>query len=413
MQRDAQTEAEVFAEIKNVEKLLTLLSTSSSDLNVRDNEEITKLYHSTLAIRPKLIELIGKYSQKKDDFTQLNEKFIKARRDFENLLETSMSQPPPQQYGRPNHQPAYSYGGGGGVGAPPSDYPPHGAPPGDPQRFYSPSKGQGPYQPPSAQHASQNAPTPFFVVPKPAPSSNPMPSQPQRNPSAGKPPVQGMGGGAGERRPQSTYDNPQELATGMYDSPIDPRQQPPNPHFPNLPPLQQQQQAGDNYSPSLYSPTSPGGGAGAGGGEYPPYNAYHAPPAQQPPQPPQAQHPSPHPSPGPYPVLAQDPTPAQPNYPPQQQQGGYPPQPQAQPPYAPPGGLPPQQQPPQAQAPYAPPGGGLQQQQPPFQPHGGGLQQQQHPSFAPQAAPSAPADYYRTQGGPGNELFMDRNAPPA
>lgn len=41
MQRDAQTEAEVFAEIKNVEKLLTLLSTSSSDLNVRDNEEIT------------------------------------------------------------------------------------------------------------------------------------------------------------------------------------------------------------------------------------------------------------------------------------------------------------------------------------------------------------------------------------
>ena len=29
------------AEIKNVEKLLTLLSTSSSDLNVKDNEEIT------------------------------------------------------------------------------------------------------------------------------------------------------------------------------------------------------------------------------------------------------------------------------------------------------------------------------------------------------------------------------------
>ena len=65
LQREAQMEAEVFGEIKNVEKLLTLLSTSSSDLNVRDNEEITELYHSTLAIRPKLIELIGKYSQKK------------------------------------------------------------------------------------------------------------------------------------------------------------------------------------------------------------------------------------------------------------------------------------------------------------------------------------------------------------
>ena len=65
LQREAHMEAEVFAEIKNVEKLLTLLSTSSSELNIRDNEEITTLYHSTLAIRPKLIELIGKYSQKK------------------------------------------------------------------------------------------------------------------------------------------------------------------------------------------------------------------------------------------------------------------------------------------------------------------------------------------------------------
>lgn len=68
LQREAQMEAEVFGEIKNVEKLLTLLSTSSSELNVRDNEEITELYHSTLAIRPKLIELIGKYSQKKGQY---------------------------------------------------------------------------------------------------------------------------------------------------------------------------------------------------------------------------------------------------------------------------------------------------------------------------------------------------------
>lgn len=70
LQREAQMEAEVFAEIKNVEKLLTLLSTSSSELNVRDNEEITTLYHQTLSIRPKLIELIGKYSQKKGALTK-------------------------------------------------------------------------------------------------------------------------------------------------------------------------------------------------------------------------------------------------------------------------------------------------------------------------------------------------------
>lgn len=40
--READMEAEVFGEIRNVERLLALLSTSSgSDLNVRDNEEIT------------------------------------------------------------------------------------------------------------------------------------------------------------------------------------------------------------------------------------------------------------------------------------------------------------------------------------------------------------------------------------
>ena len=65
LQQEARMEAEVFGQIKNVEKLLTLLSTSASDISTRDNEEITELYHSTLAIRPKLIELIGKYTQKK------------------------------------------------------------------------------------------------------------------------------------------------------------------------------------------------------------------------------------------------------------------------------------------------------------------------------------------------------------
>ncbi|MCJ1300010.1 ESCRT-0 subunit protein hse1, partial [Hypocenomyce scalaris] len=129
LQREAHMEAEVFAEIKNVEKLLTLLSTSSSELNVRDNEEITTLYHSTLAIRPKLIELIGKYSQKKDDFTQLNEKFIKARRDYESLLEASMSQPSQSPYLRQG-QPTYGY--------PPRGYPSQGPPPQqDPGQYYT------------------------------------------------------------------------------------------------------------------------------------------------------------------------------------------------------------------------------------------------------------------------------------
>ena len=72
LEREAHMEAEVFAQIRNVEKLLALLSTTTqSGSDARENEEITELYHSTLAIRPKLIELIQKYSQKKGMFPLL------------------------------------------------------------------------------------------------------------------------------------------------------------------------------------------------------------------------------------------------------------------------------------------------------------------------------------------------------
>lgn len=183
LQREAQMEAEVFAEIKNVEKLLTLLSTNTAPRE-EDNEEISKLYHQTLAIRPKLIKLIEKYSQKKgefrvawtsnhdrtladhlaDDFTQLNEKFIKARRDYEALLEQSMSHPPQPNYQQYAMRPAIPQGYGGppghgypsqglppsqdphaGYGAPPSgpSYPPLSQTPQDPQRFYTPAPAQG------------------------------------------------------------------------------------------------------------------------------------------------------------------------------------------------------------------------------------------------------------------------------
>ncbi|EOO02193.1 putative class e vacuolar protein-sorting machinery protein hse1 protein [Phaeoacremonium minimum UCRPA7] len=139
LQREAQMEAEVFAEIKNVEKLLTLLSTSNSAPREEDNEEISKLYHQTLAIRPKLIKLIEKYSQKKDDFTQLNEKFIKARRDYEALLESSMSHPPQPTYQQYAMRPQVPQG----YGSPAPNYPQQPPPQQDPQRFYTPAPAQG------------------------------------------------------------------------------------------------------------------------------------------------------------------------------------------------------------------------------------------------------------------------------
>ncbi|KAL9041384.1 MAG: hypothetical protein Q9180_001312, partial [Flavoplaca navasiana] len=279
LHREAQMEAEVFAEIKNVEKLLTLLSTSSSELNVRDNEEITTLYHQTLSIRPKLIELIGKYSQKKDDFTQLNEKFIKARRDYESLLEASMSQPAQLPYGRSGH-PQYGYGGAGAL---PSQGPPSQQAPG---RYYSPvppeSRTPQPHNPPS------NGPMPFSYGQQPSqpPSQTPYPPADPRNrtPSASQAPPPSN---PYDHRPQSTYDNPQELSTSSYASPSDSRPQ----RYPPQQPYQQQQQTVE-YSPSVYTP---------GGNDEPP-----PPPQQQQQQQPQQTYPQHQP---PYP---QGPTPQQP-----------------------------------------------------------------------------------------------------
>ncbi|KAK4654523.1 LOW QUALITY PROTEIN: ESCRT-0 subunit protein hse1 [Podospora pseudocomata] len=271
LQREAQMEAEVFAEIKNVEKLLTLLSASNTGPREEDNEEISKLYHQTLAIRPKLIKLIEKYSQKKDDFTQLNEKFIKARRDYEALLESSMSHPPGPTYHQYAMRPQI-----------PGGYPPAGqgyasgpSGPQDPQRFYTPAPAQqesSQYPPsspsPNFQRPPQTGtPAPVYFAgaeipsqPNQAPPQAPQqqaPPQPpqqqqapqqqqgypqrpneQRVPSSGQqpapiqtsvsPPPQGQytayqspstGGPGGNPRPQS-YGGPQELSTSVYDSPV-------------------------------------------------------------------------------------------------------------------------------------------------------------------------------------------------
>lgn len=244
LQREAQMEAEVFGEIKNVEKLLTLLSTSSGDLNIRDNEEITELYHSTLAIRPKLIELIGKYTQKKDDFQQLNEKFIKARRDYEALLETSMAQSA-QQYGRPAQ---YGY-------LPGQMPPPTHTPAGYPPSSFTPQPGQ---------HPNGAMPYPYQQQPggqPPYPISSPLPQHhTPSGPRPGQPPLQDAYGGhppqlqAGP--PPSQFQNPpnqyapQEIGTLAYDSAVDQHQPPRTNSFPSH---MQPQDQNQDYSPSVYS----------------------------------------------------------------------------------------------------------------------------------------------------------------
>ncbi|KAF7559082.1 hypothetical protein G7046_g5077 [Stylonectria norvegica] len=314
LQREAQMEAEVFAEIKNVEKLLTLLSTSNPAPREEDNEEISKLYHQTLAIRPKLIKLIEKYSQKKDDFTQLNEKFIKARRDYEALLESSMSHPPQHNYQQYAVRP-----GPPGQGYPPQGggYPPQGQgpPQQEQQRFYTPGpQGDRPaYQTSSPPPNFQSQGAPFYVAGTEVPAHNaggPPPGQqyPPRDqtpglPNNGKqpapistsppnqnytpysqPPPQSNNPYAqsapGQQRPTSTY-GAQELATSVYDSPIAPS----NPG------------AGANYSSGAYSPDEasappPGQYTQQQQQQTPQYQSYN-PPDQAPPPVPSGQAPLP------------------------------------------------------------------------------------------------------------------------
>ncbi|KAJ6095685.1 hypothetical protein N7486_006431 [Penicillium sp. IBT 16267x] len=298
LQREVQMEGDVFGQIKNVEKLLTLLSTRSSDLNVQENEEITNLYHSTVAIRPKLIELIGKYSQKKDEFTQLNEKFIKARRDYESLLEASMAHPA-QPYARPG-QPQYGYPGAASAGYPPQAD----------QRYFSPQpqEPQPPQAQPSAYYgAEQTMPyRPASHSPDPraqfagGPQQQPVPQQ--APPSDAYPPA--------SHRPQSTYDHPQELGTSVYDSPVEhpAGHRPAYPLSGQAPPaghqhFQQQQQAqGQDYSTPAY--------AGEETAQQPPASQY--PPQQAPQQPPYPNSPAAHQAPShqppPVPGSAQPPS---------------------------------------------------------------------------------------------------------
>ncbi|KIW49490.1 hypothetical protein PV05_11164 [Exophiala xenobiotica] len=239
LQKEAQMEAEVFGQIKNVEKLLALLSTSATDVNVRDNEEITELYHSTLSIRPKLIELIGKYTQKKDDFQQLNEKFIKARRDYEALLETSMAQSA-QAYARPGPA-AFGYGGG----PPPQGYPP--------QRYYTPDG-----QPPNNAVPYGN-PTPFqppYPIASPPPQSHTPANQPPSQPPAdGNYPSYPSAPTRRQSQPEqyAAYPPPSNAPPPPSDGrPPQQQSQYPSVQPPNITQLQYQDNNKD-YSPSNYS----------------------------------------------------------------------------------------------------------------------------------------------------------------
>ncbi|KAF9038079.1 hypothetical protein BJ165DRAFT_1553936 [Panaeolus papilionaceus] len=90
--KEAEQEAAVFAQAVNVEKLLNMLrALDPAKDNLADNEEIQELYRSSMALRPKIVKLIDKYSQKRADLVSMNETFVRARTIFDRMMEESLA----------------------------------------------------------------------------------------------------------------------------------------------------------------------------------------------------------------------------------------------------------------------------------------------------------------------------------
>ncbi|KAF8344497.1 hypothetical protein F5887DRAFT_1203636 [Amanita rubescens] len=157
--KEAEQEASVFAQAVNVEKLLNMLrSFDSAKDNLADNEEIQELYRSCMALRPKIVKLIDKYSQKRADLVSMNETFIRARAIFDRMMEESLAKH--SAY----YEHTYPYGGPdprARVGSPIAS---------GPQQYgWNPSlydqSGYGPYPPQGPPYPAQHEPPAQYTSP--------------------------------------------------------------------------------------------------------------------------------------------------------------------------------------------------------------------------------------------------------
>ncbi|KAJ2489805.1 ESCRT-0 subunit protein hse1, partial [Coemansia sp. RSA 2052] len=111
LSKDIDVEVQVFSEAHNIEALLRMLGTVDPlKDNVSDNEDVKRLYASTLALRPRIIGLMEKYAKKKDEMTALDDQFKKSMDLYEELMQrgASLSVAPPPPAPSVGYQPVYS-----------------------------------------------------------------------------------------------------------------------------------------------------------------------------------------------------------------------------------------------------------------------------------------------------------------
>ncbi|EPQ28488.1 uncharacterized protein PFL1_03791 [Pseudozyma flocculosa PF-1] len=224
MRREAEMEARIFSQAANIDLLLSKLrGLDPARDNLTEDEELQELYQTSLAMRPKIVKLIDRYSTKITELKAMNDKFVRARGTFDEMMEQSLARYNPggqstQDYLRPrpdfiqhpsagsiptqHGQPDYGnqYGGGPAYGQQPQQYggvPPAGQPAGygpGPQAQQQPQQPQQQSQDDYAQwyHAQQQQQQPqgqpqHHVAP---PQQQPYGSQPHLTPSG---PVNGGG----------------------------------------------------------------------------------------------------------------------------------------------------------------------------------------------------------------------------
>ncbi|KAL1689439.1 hypothetical protein GGG16DRAFT_126443 [Schizophyllum commune] len=269
--REAEAEAAVFAQAVNVDRLLNMLkSLDPARDNLADNEEIQELYHSCMSLRPKIVKLIDKYSQKRADLVSMNEAFVRARTIFDRMMEDSLqrntyepgpySAPGASPYGpqRPDSRAAAQY-----AAYPPQPY----AQPGYP----SPAGYEG--YPPPTPGAAYVPPTPGYPQgaygpqqPAGAPAYGPQQPGPYGYPQ--QPPPQGYASPPGAYPQQAAAAYPGQAGPQPYPPQTDPQahaQAPPQ-QSPNIPPqkqpslgpapYQQPQQAPAGYPEPTGSPAA-------------------------------------------------------------------------------------------------------------------------------------------------------------
>ncbi|KAG0376640.1 ESCRT-0 subunit protein hse1 [Mortierella sp. AD032] len=141
---DGEDEAHVLQEAKNIDGLIHMLQgVDPRRDNFSDNDTLQDAYNNVLGIRPKLVELIKKHGEKKDEMMLMNEKLTRARATYEKMMEQSIAKYSQQAYTN-NYQSQQPY-------TPVQSFAPaqHGVP-GQPGLNYS-----------TAPFSSQYAPTPI------------------------------------------------------------------------------------------------------------------------------------------------------------------------------------------------------------------------------------------------------------